>query len=95
MEACAKICSSELNVLQFANVLMSLTLHGVILKNAIIPSLTHSNIIIRHEAILTLLTIFNQIKKYLLITKAFYNDNYFCTFKNCIIESIIKVSISV
>nr|XP_034186486.1 nucleolar pre-ribosomal-associated protein 1 [Osmia lignaria] len=90
MEACVKICSSELNVLQLANVIMSLTLHGVVLKHAIIPSLTHSNITIRHEAILTLLIIFNQIKQYLLITKAFYNDSYFCTFKNCIIESIIK-----
>lgn len=92
INTCKKICSLELNVLQLANAIISLTIPVVILKQAIVPALSHSNIIIRHEAILTLTTIFNQLQKYLSILKKVYkNNDDFCTFKNFLTEFIIKV----
>nr|XP_012144425.1 PREDICTED: nucleolar pre-ribosomal-associated protein 1 [Megachile rotundata] len=91
VENCIKICSSELNISQLANAIMSIVLPGVLLKHTIIPSLTHSSIIIKHEAILILLTVFQQIKRYLLVIRTKYNqDSDVNTFNKCILESLIK-----
>lgn len=91
INTCKKICSLQLNVLQLANAIIPLTIPIIILKQAIIPALSHSNIIIRHEAILTLTTIFNQIQKYLSILKTVYKNDDFCMFKNFLTEFIMKV----
>ncbi|XP_076235375.1 nucleolar pre-ribosomal-associated protein 1 [Calliopsis andreniformis] len=91
VETCLKASSLELNVFQLANATVFLTLPETIIKRAIVPSLTHSNIIVRHEAILTLTTMAEQIRKYLSIAKVIYNeDSDFYTYQSCILESIIK-----
>ncbi|XP_053970281.1 nucleolar pre-ribosomal-associated protein 1 [Hylaeus volcanicus] len=88
---CLKTCSMELSVSQLANAIMSLTLPQVILKNAVIPSLSHSNIVVRHEAVLTLTTMFDQMQKYLIVARENYNkDSDFNTFKNTVLELMIK-----
>lgn len=94
MSICVKTCSLELNVLQLASAVVSLTLPGVILKQAIMPSLSHSNVIIRHEAVLTLTSMFHQTQKCLSISKAVYKeDNDYCTFKDCVTEYMMKVNV--
>ncbi|XP_068980001.1 nucleolar pre-ribosomal-associated protein 1 [Bombus flavifrons] len=91
MSICVKTCSLELNILQLASAVVSLILPGVILKQAIMPSLSHSNVIIRHEAVLTLTSMFHQTQKCLSISKAVYKeDNDYCTFKDCITEYMMK-----
>lgn len=93
-ETCLRTCSSELNVYQLANAIVSLTLSGTILKHAIVPSLIHSNIIVRHEAILTLVSMFEQIRKCLLAAKVIYSEEIdCCAFKNYVVESTMKVHI--
>ncbi|XP_043517352.1 uncharacterized protein LOC122532565 isoform X2 [Frieseomelitta varia] len=91
VDICIKTCSLELNVLQLANAVLSITLPGIILKQAIIPSLSSSNVITQHEAILTLTCMLHQIQKYLSILKTVYKeDTDFSTFKNCVTEYMIK-----
>ncbi|XP_043249486.1 nucleolar pre-ribosomal-associated protein 1 [Colletes gigas] len=91
LETNMKTCSMELSVSQLASAIMSLTLPGAILKHAIMPSLTHSDIIVRHEGVLALITIFDQIRKYLLVAKVNCNeDHVFCAFKNNILEFVAK-----
>ncbi|XP_076378630.1 nucleolar pre-ribosomal-associated protein 1 [Megalopta genalis] len=90
-EGCFRICSVELNVSQLASAVMSLLLSGTVLKHAILPSLMHSSIVVRHEAVLTLITMFNQIQKFLLAAKVNYNEyTDFYTFKNSMLEYILK-----
>ncbi|XP_076686746.1 nucleolar pre-ribosomal-associated protein 1 isoform X3 [Andrena cerasifolii] len=92
-ETCLRTCSSELNVYQLANAIVSLTLSGTILKHAIVPSLIHSNIIVRHEAILTLVSMFEQIRKCLLAAKVIYSEEIdCCAFKNYVVESTMKTA---
>lgn len=94
MSICVKTCSLELNILQLASAVVSLILPGVILKQAIMPSLSHSNVIIRHEAVLTLTSMFHQTQKCLSISKAVYKeDNDYCTFKDYITEYMVKVNV--
>ncbi|CAK9816187.1 Nucleolar pre-ribosomal-associated protein 1 [Anthophora quadrimaculata] len=91
VETCIKTSSLELNVFQLSSAMLSLILPGIILKKAIIPALTHSNMIVRHEAVLTLISMFNQIQKCLIVTKTIYKeDGDFCIFKNCIIQFMLK-----
>ncbi|CAL7951618.1 unnamed protein product [Xylocopa violacea] len=91
VETCMKTCSVELNVSQLAVAIVSLTLPRVILKQAIIPSLVHSNVIIRHEAMLTLKSMFNQIQKHLSVVKTVYKgDNNLYILKNYVTEFILK-----
>ncbi|XP_076642321.1 nucleolar pre-ribosomal-associated protein 1 [Halictus rubicundus] len=90
-EGCFKTCSLELNVSQLASAVMSLTVSGIVIKHAILPSLTYSNMLVRHEAVITLITMFNQIQKFLLVAKMNYKGHTdFDTFKNCILEYILK-----
>ncbi|XP_076278899.1 nucleolar pre-ribosomal-associated protein 1 isoform X2 [Lasioglossum baleicum] len=90
-EGCFKLCSLELNVSQLASAVMSLTLSGTVIKHAILPSLTYSNMIVRHEAVITLVSMFNQIQKFLLVAKVNYNGHTdFDIFENCILEYILK-----
>ncbi|XP_017877569.1 nucleolar pre-ribosomal-associated protein 1 [Ceratina calcarata] len=89
VEVCIKT-SLELNTSQLANALASLTLPGVILKQAIMPSLIHSNIIVRHEAVLTLMIMFNQIRKCLTTLTTAYKGDSFHSFKHFITEYTLK-----
>ncbi|XP_015175563.1 PREDICTED: nucleolar pre-ribosomal-associated protein 1 isoform X2 [Polistes dominula] len=74
MDVCIKTCSPELNTVQLTNAIGSLCVSPFLIKTVIIPSLNHSSIIIRHEAIELLFCMINQMKKYLLAAK-FYNKN--------------------
>ncbi|XP_076754806.1 nucleolar pre-ribosomal-associated protein 1 [Xylocopa sonorina] len=91
VETCIRTCSGELSISQLTVVIISLTLPRVILKQGITPALVHSNIIIRHEAMLTLTSMFNQIQKHLSVVKTVYKgDNNFYLFKNYITEFMLK-----
>ncbi|CAD1472827.1 unnamed protein product, partial [Heterotrigona itama] len=91
VDTCMKTCSLELNVSQLANAVLSITLPEIILEQAIIPSLSCSNVIIQHEAILTLTCMLRQLQKYLSMLKTVYEeDTDFCTFKNCVMEYTMK-----
>ncbi|XP_078049999.1 nucleolar pre-ribosomal-associated protein 1 isoform X2 [Augochlora pura] len=90
-DGCFKICSVELNASQLASAVLSLLLSGTVLKHAITPSLTHSSIVVRHEAVLTLTTMFNQIQKFLSVAKINYNEcTDFDTFRSSMVEYIMK-----
>lgn len=79
---------------QLVNAIVSLTLPGTILKRAVVPSLIDLNILIRHEAILTLITMVQQLQKYLSVGKIIYTeDTDFCAFQNYLLESAVKVHI--
>ncbi|XP_046813044.1 nucleolar pre-ribosomal-associated protein 1 [Vespa crabro] len=88
MDMCLKTCSPELNISQLTNAIGSLCVPSLLMKAAIIPSLNHSSIIVRHEAMELLLSMINQMKKYLLATKS-YNMNIF-EVKNSVMDYIIK-----
>nr|XP_031843473.1 nucleolar pre-ribosomal-associated protein 1 [Nomia melanderi] len=90
-ESCLKTCSSELSAPHLAYAVMSLTLSEIVLKHAILSSLTYSHMTVRHEAVLTLTTMFHQIQKFLLAAKVHYNEyNDFHTFRTSVLEYILK-----
>ncbi|KAL2733339.1 nucleolar pre-ribosomal-associated protein 1 isoform X2 [Vespula maculifrons] len=88
MDMCLKTCSPELNISQLTNAIGSLCVPSLLIKAVIIPSLNHSSIIVRHEAIELLLSMINQMKKYLLATKS-YNINIF-EVKTNVMDYIMK-----
>ncbi|KAI4472819.1 hypothetical protein M0804_015592, partial [Polistes exclamans] len=75
MDACLKTCSPELNTIQLTNAIGSLCVSSFLIKAVIIPSLNHSSIIVRHEAMELLFCMINQMKKYLLATKMYNKNN--------------------
>lgn len=88
MDMCLKTCSPELNISQLTNAIGSLCVPSLLIKAVIIPSLNHSSIIVRHEAMELLLCMINQMKKYLLATKS-YSINTF-EVKNSVMDYIMK-----
>ncbi|XP_043488866.1 uncharacterized protein LOC122515530 isoform X2 [Polistes fuscatus] len=88
MDACLKTCSPELNTIQLTNAIGSLCVSSFLIKAVIIPSLNHSSIIVRHEAMELLFCMINKMKKYLLATKL-YNKNDL-EVKNSVTNYIMK-----
>ncbi|XP_029673694.1 nucleolar pre-ribosomal-associated protein 1 [Formica exsecta] len=60
--SCIKTCTMELNVNRLINTLLSLTVPDIIIKSAILPGLSHSSLLVRHEILSLLLAMTSQLK---------------------------------
>ncbi|XP_012278213.1 nucleolar pre-ribosomal-associated protein 1 [Orussus abietinus] len=68
-ESCIKLCQTELGVPQLVNAVITLSVPPTVLKNAIMPSLCHDNIIVQHEGIKLLVVMLNKLKDFINITR--------------------------
>ncbi|KAG7208509.1 hypothetical protein KM043_014732 [Ampulex compressa] len=91
VDNCLKICSPILSLSHLANAIMSLTLSNVILKKVIVPALNHESTIVKHEAVILLTSMLNQVKKFVLVTPKIFGDNInFNEFKCNVTGYVVK-----
>jgi len=64
--------SPELSVNDLINILLSFTVSSMIIKNAILPGLSHNNLLLRYEVLTLLLSMLHQLKAISLYAKEFY-----------------------
>lgn len=94
IESCLNLCSTDISLQQLTNAMLSLILPPIFIKNAILPSMEHSNVLIHYQTIDVLLII---LKKIQLLLEGFkqskHNRSEYTRFKNMVFEYVSKVSI--
>ncbi|XP_015600464.1 nucleolar pre-ribosomal-associated protein 1 [Cephus cinctus] len=74
-ESCIKSCINELSVSQLISAVIALTMPLSILRKAIVPSLSHDNIIPRHVAMDVFTTMLTKLREFTKIIEDIYKDS--------------------
>ncbi|XP_029174651.1 nucleolar pre-ribosomal-associated protein 1 [Nylanderia fulva] len=85
---CIKTCTAELNANRLTNTLLSLTIPDIIIKNAILPGLSHDSLFVRHETLSLLLAMTSQLKIVCSTLKDFHRT---FVVQNQITDFILKI----
>ena len=86
---------SDINVEEFANTLINLTLPALVLRKAVAPALLQSNLTVRHESVLLFTTMLTQAKKLISLAENSYDSAKFKAINNYLIEYMADVSFNI
>lgn len=82
-----------MTIMQMTNAISNLIVPPIVMKNAVTPSLEHKSPLIHYEIIKLVLVMIKKIESFV---KAFehtkFNPSEISTFKNLLLEHILKVS---
>ncbi|XP_011299628.1 nucleolar pre-ribosomal-associated protein 1 [Fopius arisanus] len=89
-EHCFKASLPQLTSSQLVNATLTLTMPSIVLKHAVVPSLHAPCIILRHEALITLTIMLNQIRKFLNVAEKNVSTSEYSNLQSHVRDYVLK-----